>query len=54
MASIQSTGASNKTQCFTTKNITNATINNKNNQYYVVVVVPDNDGVNFTSVQIEY
>jgi hypothetical protein len=54
MASIQSSGASNKTQCFTTKTIANPTINNKNNQYYVVVVVPDNDGVNFTSVQIEY
>jgi hypothetical protein len=54
MASIQSSGASNQTQCFTTKTIANATINNKNNQYYVVVVVPDNDGVNFTSVQIEY
>jgi hypothetical protein len=54
MASIQSSGATNQTQCFTTKTIANATINNKNNQYYVVVVVPDNDGVNFTSVQIEY
>jgi hypothetical protein len=54
MASIQSTGASNQTQCFRTTKITNATINNSKNQYYVVVVVPDNDGVNFTSVQIEY
>jgi len=54
MASIQSTGASNQTQCFKTTAITNPTIVNKANQYYVVVVVPDNDGVNFTSVQIEY
>jgi hypothetical protein len=54
MANIQSSGASNQTQCFTTTTIANPTINNKENQYYVVVVVPDNDGVNFTSVQIEY
>lgn len=54
MASVTSTGAANKTQCFTTTTITNPTIINKDNQYYVVVVVPDNDGVNFTTVQIEY
>jgi len=54
MASIQSTGASDQTQCFTTTKITHPIIVNKDNQYYVVVVVPDNDGVNFTSVQIKY
>ena len=54
MATVQSTGASNQTQCFNTSSITNATIDNATDQYYVVVVVPDNDGVNFTSVQIEY
>jgi hypothetical protein len=54
MATIKSTGASNQTQCFKTTTIANATINNTVNQYYVVVVVPDNDGVIFTSVQVEY
>jgi hypothetical protein len=54
MASIASSGASNQTQCFTTNAITNPIIVNKENQYFVVVVVPDNDGVNFTSVQIKY
>jgi hypothetical protein len=54
MASIQSTGASDQTQCFRTTTITNPTIVNKANQYYVVVVVPDNNGVNFTNVQIQY
>jgi hypothetical protein len=54
MAQVQSTGASNKTQCFVTKTITNATIDNTKNQYYVVVVVPDNNGVIFTTVQIGY
>jgi hypothetical protein len=54
MATISSTGASNQTQCFKTSTITNATIDNQTDQYYVVVVVPDNDGVNFTSVQVEY
>jgi len=54
MASIQSTGAANKTQCFKTTTINDATINNAAYQYYVVVVVPDNDGVIFTDVQIEY
>jgi hypothetical protein len=54
MANIQSTGASDKTQCFTTTTIKNATIDNTKNQYYVVVVVPDNDGVVFTTVQVDY
>jgi len=54
MATIQSTGASNQTQCFKTTTIANPKIDNKDNQYYVVVAVPDNDGVNFTSVQIDY
>lgn len=54
MATVASSGASDKTQCFTTGNITSPTINNAKNQYYVVVVVPDNDGVIFTSVQILY
>ena len=54
MAKTHSTGASNKTQCFKTTTIKNATIDNTKNQYYVVVVVPDNDGVIFTDVQIEY
>ncbi|HXY11190.1 MAG TPA: hypothetical protein VEI52_25380 [Terriglobales bacterium] len=54
MASVQSTGAANKTQCFKTTTITDATIDNGKNQYYVVVNVPDNDGVIFTIVQIEY
>lgn len=54
MASIQSTGAANKTQCFKTATIKNPTIDNGKNQYYVVVAVPDNNGVIFTSVQIEY
>ncbi|HZW92847.1 MAG TPA: hypothetical protein VFF64_07835 [Candidatus Eremiobacteraceae bacterium] len=54
MAKVESTGASNKTQCFKTTTIANATINNTVDQYYVVVVVPDNDGVIFTSVQVEY
>jgi hypothetical protein len=54
MATIQSTGASNKTQCFVTHTITNATIDNTKNQYYVVVNVPDNDGVIFTTVQVGY
>jgi len=54
MASVQSSGASNETQCFVTKSIADATINNDKNQYYVVVVVPDNDGVIFTDVQVDY
>ena len=54
MAKVESSGASNKTQCFKTTTIANATINNTVDQYYVVVVVPDNDGVIFTSVQVEY
>jgi hypothetical protein len=54
MASIQSSGAVNKTQCFLTTSITNPTINKNKNQYYVVVVVPDNDGVIFSSIQIDY
>lgn len=54
MANVQSTGAADLTQCFKTATIKHATINNNGNQYYVVVVVPDNDGVNFSSVQIEY
>ncbi|MGB8830963.1 MAG: hypothetical protein WCC95_02340 [Candidatus Sulfotelmatobacter sp.] len=54
MASVQSSGAVNKTQCFGTTAITNPTISNAKNQYFVVVVVPDNDGVIFTSVQIDY
>jgi len=54
MATIQSSGASNKTQCFQTTKIKDAGINNAKNQYYVVVTVPDNDGVIFTAVQIEY
>ncbi len=54
MAQIQSTGASNKTQCFVTHTISNATIDNTKNQYYVVVVVPDNNGVIFTTVQVGY
>jgi hypothetical protein len=53
MASVQSSGASNVTQCFRTTTITDATISDEN-QYFVVVVVPDNDGVIFTSVQIVY
>ena len=54
MATIQSTGAANKTQCFKTTAVTNATIDNGTKQYYVVVNVPDNDGVIFTVVQILY
>jgi len=54
MATIQSSGASDQTQCFHTKTIADATINNAGFQYYVVVVVPDNDGVIFTDVGIEY
>jgi hypothetical protein len=54
MASVQSAGASDQTQCFKTNLISDATINNAANQYYVVVVVPDNDGVIFTTVQILY
>ena len=54
MATVQSTGAADKTQCFSTTKITTPTIHNDNNQYFVVVVVPDNDGVIFTSVQIAY
>jgi hypothetical protein len=54
MASVQSSGAVDKTQCFGTTAITNPTISNAKNQYFVVVVVPDNDGVIFTAVQIDY
>jgi len=54
MATVQSSGASDQTQCFVTNTITNATIHNNSNQYYVVVIVPDNDGVIFTDVQIDY
>jgi len=54
MASVASTGAADKTQCFATTKITSPTIHNGSTQYFVVVVVPDNDGVIFTSVQIEY
>jgi hypothetical protein len=54
MATVESTGASDVTQCFRTKAITLATINNAEFQYYVVVSVPDNDGVIFTSVLIAY
>jgi hypothetical protein len=54
MANVQSTGASNKTQCFLTTKIANATIDNTKNQYYVVLVVPDNNGVIFTTVQVDY
>jgi hypothetical protein len=54
MATVQSSGASDLTQCFKSTKITNKTIDNAKNQYYVVVVVPDNDGVIFTDVQIEY
>jgi adenosylcobinamide amidohydrolase len=54
MATVQSTGASDETQCFKTTAITDAAINNSAFQYYVVVVVPDNNGVIFTSVGIEY
>jgi hypothetical protein len=54
MATVSSSGASNQTQCFKTSTITSPTINNAENQYYVVVVVPDNNGVIFTSVQILY
>ena len=54
MATIQSTGAADETQCFKTTTIADATINTLGFQYYVVVVVPDNDGVIFTSIGIEY
>jgi hypothetical protein len=54
MATISSTGAANETQCFKTGRITDAVIDNTTNQYYVGVVVPDNDGVLFNSVQILY
>ncbi len=54
MATIASSGAANETQCFRTSSITDKVINNNQYQYYVVVVVPDNDGVIFTSVQILY
>jgi len=54
MATIQSSGASNQTQCFQTTKIKNAGINNAKNQYYVVVAVPDNNGVIFTAIQIDY
>jgi|SRR5271165_73956 len=54
MASVQSSGAADKTQCFETTTIKNPTIGNATNQYFVVVVVPDNDGVIFTTVQIDY
>ena len=54
MATVSSTGASNQTQCFNTETIATATVNNTSYQYYVVVVVPDNDGVIFTSIGIEY
>jgi hypothetical protein len=53
MASIASTGAADKTQCFPTTTITNATIDNTMNQYYVVVDVPDN-AIEFSTVQIDY
>jgi hypothetical protein len=52
IATVQSSGAANKTQCFT-KTISK-TIDNTKNQYYVVVDVPDNNGVIFTAVQIDY
>jgi hypothetical protein len=54
MATVKSSGAVNKTQCFQTTTIKNATIDNTKNQYYVVVEVPDNDGVIFTAVQVDY
>jgi hypothetical protein len=54
MATVESTGASNDTQCFETKTIAGPSINNVGFQYYVVVAVPDNDGVIFTTVGIEY
>lgn len=54
MATVSSSGAANKTQCFTTTKISNATIDNTKYQYYVVVDVPDNNGVIFTSVQIDH
>jgi len=54
MATITSSGAANKTQCFLSSTVKNGTIDNTNNQYYVVVTVPDNDGVIFTTVQVDY
>jgi hypothetical protein len=54
MATVQSSGASDQTQCFLTNTIIGGTIRDNNYQYYVAVVVPDNDGVIFTSVQIVY
>ena len=54
MATVSSSGAVDKTKCFKTSTVTNPTINNAENQYFVVVVVPDNDRVIFTSVQILY
>jgi hypothetical protein len=54
MATVSSSGASNQTQCFKTNHITNPVIHNGFDQYYVVVVVPDNNGVIFTSVQVLY
>jgi hypothetical protein len=54
MATVASSGASDVTQCFRTTAISNAIINNDQFQYFVTVVVPDNDGVNFTSIVIAY
>lgn len=54
MATVESTGAASDTRCFRTASITDKVIANNVAQYYVVVAVPDNDGVNFTSVQIVY
>ncbi len=53
MAGVASSGAANQTQCFQTTTITNATIDNTTNQYYVIVVVPDNS-IEFSTVQIAY
>jgi hypothetical protein len=53
MASVASTPDIDATICYQTTTIASATIDNTANQYYVQVVLPDNE-VEFSTVQIDY
>jgi hypothetical protein len=54
MASIQSSGAGQSDAVFYSCEHPKCNHQQQDDQYYVMVVVSDNDGVNFTRVQIEY
>src|SRR5208282_1537164 len=53
MATISSSPNIDSTVCYQTTTITNATIDNTANQYFVQVVLPANT-VEFSTVQIDY